>query len=555
VHDLIFDHVHIDEEDAKGVAETIWNADNVVFTTVGVDVGSSTSHLMFARVHLQRMAEALSSRFLVVEREILWRSPILLTPYRPDFTIDAAALQSFIDRAYREADLTREQIDTGAVILTGEALKRTNARAIADLFSAESGKFVCASAGHHLEALMAAHGSGAVAISRTEHKTLLNVDIGGGTTKLAIMHGGVLLDSAAVAVGGRLVAFDPDGRMVRIEEPAQRIAADIGLTLTLGETLSDGDRARLIARMVEVLVGVIGRDRADGLSASLMVTDPLPTRESIDSMTFSGGVSEYIYGRETADHGDLGRDLAAALSAALGDKRIAYPVLDPGQGIRATVVGASQFTVQVSGNTVYTSNPGALPIRNVPVVRLDLRLGETIDPASVEDAIRRGLSRLDLDESETTVALAFQWMGEPSYERLFALAHGIHRGLASTIAQERPLVLVMEGDVAKVLGRLLHNELDVKSDIVSLDGIQLREFDFIDIGNMVQPTNVVPIVIKSLLFSSDGNPTEFHRRAAPDGDGHEHGHGHSHNHGHDHGHDHGLGPHTHAHGGHHHHHH
>lgn len=543
MHDLDFDHFHTTPEEREILSEAIWGVDNVVFTTVGVDVGSSTSHLMFARVHLQRLAEALSSRFVVVGRDILWRSPILLTPYRPDNTIDAEALRTFVEGAYREAKLTRGDIDSGAVILTGEALKRTNARAIADLFADQSGKFVCASAGHHLEALMAAHGSGAVELSRAQHKTFLNVDIGGGTTKFALVHGGQLMDSAAIAVGGRLVAFDSAGRLTRIEEPARTIAQDIGVTLTLGDKLGAEARRRLVARMVELLVKAIRRERPDALTKALLVTDPLPASARIDAVTFSGGVSEYIYGRETAEHGDVGRELAAGIThalsnKALADKRIAYPVSDPGQGIRATVVGASQFTVQVSGNTVHVSNPAALPIRNLPVVRLSGRLDGAIDPAVIEDAIAKALTRLDIDEAETTVALAFAWAGEPSHARLHALAEGIVRGLPQTVKAARPIVLVMEGDVAKTLGRLLRQELDVTGEIVSLDGVQLREFDYVDIGEAVQPADVVPLVIKSLLFASGGATTENRHR-------HEHVHDHGHDHTHDHTHDHGHGPHRH----------
>ena len=208
LHELGFDHLHPTEEEKKQLSDIIWSADNIVLRTVGVDIGSSTSHLMFSRVHLQRLSEALSSRFVVVNREMLWRSPILLTPYSSGRTIDAERLGAFISDSYKEAGLTPEDIDSGAVILTGEALKRRNSRAIADLFADQSGKFVCALAGHHLEAVMAAHGSGAVEYSRRHHKTVLNVDIGGGTTKLALAHGGRLLGHAAVAVGGRLVAFD-----------------------------------------------------------------------------------------------------------------------------------------------------------------------------------------------------------------------------------------------------------------------------------------------------------------------------------------------------------
>ena len=165
MHELGFDHGHMSPEDQQAIADTIWAADNVELVTVGVDVGSSTSHLMFAKVHLQRLTTALSSRFVVVNREVLWRSPILLTPYLSDNTIDVGFLQKFIEEGYKEAGLKRSDIDSGAVILTGEALKRKNAEAITHLFAEESGKFVCASAGHHLECAMAAHGSGAIALS------------------------------------------------------------------------------------------------------------------------------------------------------------------------------------------------------------------------------------------------------------------------------------------------------------------------------------------------------------------------------------------------------
>ena len=167
MHELEFDHGHMTPEQQQAVADVIWAADNVELKTVGVDIGSSTSHLMFSRVHLQRLTTALSSRFVVVGREVLWRSPILLTPYKlDDNTIDVGKLSAFIDGAYKEAGLSRDDIDSGAVILTGEALKRNNAEAITHLFAGETGKFVTASAGHHLECAMAANGSGAVALSR-----------------------------------------------------------------------------------------------------------------------------------------------------------------------------------------------------------------------------------------------------------------------------------------------------------------------------------------------------------------------------------------------------
>jgi ethanolamine utilization protein EutA len=505
MHDLGFEHVHMTPEQQQQVADTIWSQDNVELTTVGVDVGSSTSHLMFAKVHLQRLSDGPSSRFVAVNREVLWRSPILLTPYRPDYTIDSDELKAFFDGAFAEAGLTPGEVDTGAVILTGEALKRVNARAIADLFAEETGKFVCASAGHHLEALMAAHGSGAVALSRAEHKTILNVDIGGGTVKLALAHGGRLLATSAFAVGGRLVAFDEDGRMIRIEGPAEQIAADIGLTLKLGEILSSEDKKALVKRMVQVICAFANRDATDALCRDLVLVEDLPAEPAIDGMTFSGGVSEFIYGRETEARSDLGLDLANELRHQLGHKRVPYPVFDPGQGIRATVVGASQFTVQVSGNTIFISEPENLPIRNLPVARLNMDLTGDFTADQVTEAIRGALERIDLKEGEDRVAIAFEWGGDPLHARLFALASGIVAGLPDTVANAKhPLVTVMDGDAGRTLGNILVRELGVKGEVISIDNVHLHEFDFIDIGEVMEVTKVVPLIIKSLLFANAG---------------------------------------------------
>jgi ethanolamine utilization protein EutA len=317
MHDIGFDHLHPPAEDQDALSETISSRDTVDLTTVGIDVGSSTSHLMFSTVRMQRLSEALSSRFVVVGREVIWRSPIVLTPYRRDYTIDADALKRFFDEAYREAGLRREDIDSGAVILTGEALKRRNARQIADLFAAEGGKFVCASAGHNMEAVMAAHGSGAVALSRREKNIVLSVDIGGGTTKFALVRNGHVIHNAALAIGGRLVAFDDEARITRIEEPALRIADDSSVKLKLGEKLADADRDRLVATMAEALLQSIRQAPQRGLTADLALTPWLPAKPAPDVITFCGGVAEFVYGRESADHGDLGRPLAEALVAAL----------------------------------------------------------------------------------------------------------------------------------------------------------------------------------------------------------------------------------------------
>ncbi len=504
MHELGFDHGHMSPEDQQAIAETIWAADNVELVTVGVDIGSSTSHLMFAKVHLQRLTTALSSRFVVVNREVLWRSPILLTPYLSDNTIDVGYLQKFIEAGYKEAGLKRNDIDSGAVILTGEALKRKNAEAITHLFAEESGKFVCASAGHHLECAMAAHGSGAIALSRKDHNNVLNIDIGGGTTKLGLCHGGRLLATAAIEVGGRLIAFDDDGRINRIEGPAFVHAEKAGVDLEMGKKLSEDEIRKIARTMVSALVPAVMQQDPEGLTKDLLVTDPLPKKPVPDLVTFSGGVSEFIYGRETGDHNDIGRYLAEAVAEALGDNRIPYKAMDPGQGIRATVIGASQFSVQVSGNTIHISDEKALPVRNIPVLRPNVALDGDIDAVKVTEEIKAALTRFDYEEGEHTVALAFQWKGDPLHARLKALADGICGGLPRTIRGSQALVLMLDGDIGKTIGNILTRECGVKADIISVDGVALKEFDYVDIGEMIKPTNVVPLVIKSLLFSTPG---------------------------------------------------
>ncbi len=503
MHDLDFEHVHVDPEERQQLSDAIWSADNVELTTVGIDIGSSTSHLMFARVHMQRLATALSSRFVVVERKILWESPILLTPYLPDYTIDTAKLAGFVESCYSGAGLLRGSIDSGAVILTGEALKRKNARAIADLFSAESGKFVCASAGHHMEAALAAHGSGTMKLSADRRKTLLNVDIGGGTTKFALIRDGELLATLAVAVGGRLLVEDPGQGPVRIEEPILEVARSLGIELRPGAKLGSKDRQRLVDRMAGILVAMIARRKPDALAARLLVTEGWPKALAdarVDAITFSGGVAEYVYGRETQRFGDLGPDLAHALRHAIAHGGIAAPVWDPGHGIRATVTGASQFTVQVSGNTIYISDADILPLRNLPVLACRLELSETVSAGAIERAVRAALASSDFEDGSGPVALAFSWSGDPAHARLHAVASGIRAAVPRTVSARLPIVLLIDGDVGLTLGRVLHHEVASDSRVVAIDGVKLSAFEYVDIGTPIETTNVVPVIIKSLVF-------------------------------------------------------
>lgn len=498
MHDDLFEHSHITDAEREEIAQFIWRQETVEMNTVGIDIGSSTSHLLFARIRLQRETQALSSRFVVTSREVVWRSPIALTPFLADGAIDVEELDRFIHEAYERAGIARGDIDSGAVILTGEAIKRKNAKAIDELFAEEAGKFVCATAGHKLECTLAAHGSGAVQLSKKRGQCLLHVDMGGGTTKLALIENGKIVGVSAFAVGGRLLAQDAGGTWTRIDDSARLVCEDLGLRADPASMASFEARRRIASRLAEIAMDYILGAPLDRLGAALQLTEPLPRVAPPTAVSFSGGVSEYLFGREEREYGDIAKLLAEELRQQLA-KRLPVPVIDPGQGIRATVIGASQYTVQVSGKTIYLPDPGVLPVHGVPVVPVRLDLSGNIDPHAVSGAITTALKRMDLTP-RSRMAIAFSWKGNPEYTRLVAAGQGIVDALSADGHRDQLLLLMIDGDVGKTFGHLLHDELGFSGKLVSIDGVHLHELDFVDVGEPYEPSGVVPVVIKSLLF-------------------------------------------------------
>ena len=486
----------------SNVRRSLQFEDEITLTSVGVDIGSSTSHLVFSRLLLER----LDNRYVVSERTVLHESEVLLTPYASDESIDAAALRSFVDRQYALAQLTPDQVDSGALILTGVAVRRRNARAIGELFAAQAGKFVAVSAGDALEANLAAFGSGAAALSIREGASVMNVDIGGGTAKIAICVGGAVAAITAIDIGARIVAFDAEGRVTRIEPAALLLSQDVGLNLRIGDVPDAGGIARLVERMAghlcSAMRGASGAPIAAD-TAGLLRLDPLPNIGIPSLLCFSGGVAEYLYERTAQGHGDLGAALARAVMLRV--QAWGVPVVTPEQGIRATVVGASQYTVQVSGGTIFVEPHSTLPLRNLPVIAPGLPLScETLNVDDIASAVRQALRRMDLidgeREGEQAVALCYRWQGTASWARLDALCRGLTQGLAPLLQRGHPLVLVSDGDVGGLVGIHAHSELGLANAVVSIDGITLQEFDFIDIGALLDTSGAVPVVIKSLVF-------------------------------------------------------
>ncbi len=445
------------------------------------------------------------------------------------------------------------------MILTGEALRRENAKAIAGIIAEKGGEFVCAAAGHHMEAMLAAYGSGAATLSNAAHQRILNIDIGGGTTKLAVVEHGKVVATAAVHVGGRLQVVE-GGRIVRLDPAGKYHAGRAGFAWERGDPAAPGDLDTVAEGMADTLVAALTGHPPPPDVAHLYLTDRIADFGALDGVMFSGGVGEYVYGREDRDFGDLGRRLGRAIRRRIDAGALPWPLLPAGECIRATALGASEYSVQLSGNTSYISSPGALlPRRNLQVLQPDFASAGDIDPEALAQAIRAHLVAFDVDE-DREVALALRWQGAPAYERLAAFAEGIRRGLAARIAARQAIYVMLDGDVAQTLGAILREELGVKSDILVIDGVMLMDFDYIDLGRIRLPSNTVPVTIKSLVFSEDPRgprPRQrLHHHAHDEhgGHGHDHSHGHGHGHGHDHVHSHDHGhshdhahPHSHAH--------
>jgi ethanolamine utilization protein EutA len=483
----------------SSVRRSLEEEDEIKLTSVGVDIGSSTSHLAFSRLTLER----LDNRYVVAAREVFFESEVLLTPYANDATIDADVLRTFVARQYALAGVTPDAIDTGALILTGVAVRRANARAIGELFAAQAGRFVAVTAGDALEATLAAHGSGAVARSIRESSRVLNLDIGGGTSKLAVCNLGRVVEATAIDVGARIVAFDARGRVIRIEDAGRRFADEAAADLAIGSVPSVEGVARMVECMADRLFEAASSASLSAGTRALLRLDPLANERAPDVVTFSGGVSEYVYGRESLAFGDLGPALASAALDRV--KRWGPRVAVPDQGIRATVVGASQYTVQVSGSTIFVEPRDALPLRNVPTITPLLHLeGDVLDAGAIAHAVRQALLRMDLAAGERPVAVCYRFEGSATFARLDAFCRGIVRGLAPVLANGHALVLVGDGDVGGLAGIHCHAELDMRQPIVSIDGIALSELDFVDIGALLETSGAVPVVVKSLVFPVTG---------------------------------------------------
>jgi ethanolamine utilization protein EutA len=496
------EHIHLALLEEEGaVIEDVDGLEKFTILSVGIDIGSSTSHLVFSHLTLQRKGASLSTQFEVTDRRVLYRSPIMLTPYQSATLIDVDKLSAFFDEQYRKAGFGPADVDTGAVVITGEALLKENAQPIAEMFAHHSGKFICASAGPNHEALLAAHGCGAVALSKQENATVINIDMGGGTTKLSLIRDGVVNSTAAISVGARLLAFDSSGKVTRVENPARILLRQFGRETAVGQELDEEAKEKLVDLMVGAMFEILDGPPTSQLAKDLMVTEEglaaYKGLSEVDYLIFSGGVSEYVYQHDDTAYGDLGPLVGAAVRERLRGVGAKLAVQEPAEGIRATVIGAGEYTVQASGVTSYLSDLDVLPAFGLKVVKAAVNKHQ-----SLADSLNNALAKFDLSQFTEGLAIALALEELPSYQVVRHMAQEINNLLQRSTDPNMPLYLVVDADIAKSLGGILKDELKVPGAIIAVDGIDAGDLDYVDIGRPMGVSESLPVTVKSLMFPS-----------------------------------------------------
>jgi len=464
--------------------------------SVGVDVGSSTSHLVFSNLLLKRDQRSVTRRFNIQERNIIYEGRIIHTPLLDDKTIDIKKLTGFFKEEYERAGIDPADIQTGAVIVTGESARKKNARQIAEALSSDAGKFVAATAGPNFESLIAAMGSGAAARSKNENKTILSCDIGGGTSNIAISRNGETLSTSCISVGGRLLGVDSKRKIWRMDEPAKTVMADLGLKHQVGDRISKADIERIAGKFADVLFEVMTGPATSPLARQLMLTSDLNFPGRIDEYSFSGGVAELMYGGLN-NFDDIGHLLADKIK--LSALELSVPVIELPNKIRATVIGAGAYSLSISGCSGFRDDKVSFPIRNVPVMRVDVDQSQ-LSTEHVISQINTSFQRFDLEEGDEIIALYFKDPVRVSYPQMELFAKSIEAALANTIENNLPVILIFETDIACSVGNVIRRETQVKTNLLSLDELKLKEGDWIDIGEPLVGDQVFPVTVKSLVF-------------------------------------------------------
>jgi ethanolamine utilization protein EutA len=439
----------------------------------------------------------LSNRFHLINRKLIYEGNIIDTPLLDRFTIDIDSVVKFFEEEYEKAGIITEMVDTGAVIVTGETAKKQNAEEIVSRLSSSSGKFVSAAAGPNFESLLGAMGSGIVDQTSEEDNTIMNIDVGGGTSNIAIASKGQVTSTSCINVGGRLLGIDKEFKIWRIDQPTEFVFEELGLDYKVGDTITE-EEVRLVANeyakaLIEVMMGPAQSKTAK----YLMMTDDLDFSISIDGYSFSGGVAEFIYGTENT-YDDIGIYLAEEIQSLMKEHNL--PILEPKNKIRATVIGAGSFSLSVSGSTCYFDKSILFPLDNIPVINVNVRK-ENYSPEKLRKEIDNAFRRFDMKEGEDLVALYFK---DPIYRNNFYLsdfAKAIEKALPNSVANNKMVVLIFDQDMGGSLGIALRRDTALQVNLICIDELELEEGDWIDIGAPLYSGQAFPVTVKSLVFN------------------------------------------------------
>ena len=471
-------------------------------TSVGIDIGTSTTQLIFSRLTIENLASSYTvPRISIVDKEVIYRSHIYFTPLKSQQEIDVEAVRKIVKEEYEKAGMTPDMLQTGAVIITGETARKQNANLVLEMLSDMAGDFVVATAGPDLESVLSGKGAGADRISEEERICVANVDIGGGTSNIASFYKGQVMGTSCLDIGGRLIKVE-NGKISYIFHKTAELASHMGISIKVGDPADPEKLRKICDRMADELAQALYLKDADAEHAGLYTNDGkrLPDNHKIDAVTFSGGVADCIYhpeGKETFQYGDIGVLLGRAILDHPAFKNIRW--FTAAETIRATVVGAGTHTTSVSGSTISYAKD-KLPVKNIPV----LRIGSD-DEADLEAFASSIIQQLPLYHSEEKleqIAISFEGRHYVSFLEIQALAAAIIKGAREIIDSEFPLILVVENDIGKVLGNALNVALHREKPVVCIDGIHAQGGDYIDIGEPLANGRVVPVVTKTLIFNT-----------------------------------------------------
>jgi ethanolamine utilization protein EutA len=469
--------------------------------SVGLDVGTTTTQIIFSRLNLADIARpGQIPRMAITGREILYRSPIVFTPLSDRETVDSTKLKEFVRHEYAAAGISPTEVETGAVIITGETAKKKNADEILRALSGLAGEFVVSVAGPHVESLISGRGAGAAQYSQTHYTKVTNVDIGGGSANSVVFLSGNFLAAAAMNYGGRILEIDKDTSKIRhIAEPARHILKDINLNINIGDIPSLSDLRRFTDRMADLTVELIEGTNSS-LAQKLYLTPPTPISGKGSILMFSGGIGHYYYNPLNINNlGDviIHEDVGPLLAESMRQHSVlnSYEVIPPSETLRATVLGASTQTVTLSGSTIWAEE-NILPLRNVPVIRPIL--GSDLDPEKVVQAITDAVRRWDVESDTDDFAIAIELNRKLDYPSLLQLANGLSN-YSKILPKNKALIVIIERDYAQALGQTVKGLIPTRSLLV-IDQVGLMEGDFIDIGNPLMDGRVVPLSVKTLVF-------------------------------------------------------